>query len=550
MARPPDPVAPGTPLEALRGLFPAHIFAVEELAELVPLCRVLDLPAGHTLIREGSESDSQVYFLLSGAMSVHINGKFILRLSRPGDIVGEMSLISEARRSATVRTDEASRFLVMHSAPALAAEEPRYYKFRYYFSRMFNLILTEKLRATSGRAKLYQDALSRTLVVEEQLMGLEGQVARNLRQIQLYSHLVDGAMDAIVVVDLGGDVLQANPAMEQSFGLGPLAIGGRPLQGLIAWPAPLTWEEIARRADAGGWQGEVLLTPPGQPRIPADCVVSLVQEGSGERLGYSVILRDLRQRKAHEDEILRQRRELERAYQAQQELERLKSHFLTLVSHELRTPITSIQAYAESLERGLVDAEEQGEFIRTIHAEAQRLGGIVDKVLAITKLESGQMYLKFQPGILADIVGARVSMLKPRAAAKGLELAYGVESDRRETLFDADLLGEVVTQLVDNAIKFTARGAIRVSYETDDVCSHVCVQDTGQGFAAEQMGAPPSKFQRGPQDVGQNYGLGLGLPLCYLILKAHSGELKIESTPGQGSSVSLTVPHEAGASSP
>ncbi|MDH4120908.1 MAG: ATP-binding protein [Deltaproteobacteria bacterium] len=149
-------------LSILRGLTPFAPFTDEELSYLLPFCHIINLAEQDELIREGEPSDNKAYFLLTGEVSVYVNGKFILTLRRPGDIVGEMSLVSDEPRSATVRANMPSRFLMM--APPLGPAENdnetlQSYRLRYYFSRMFSNILTEKLRITSDRAKMYEDAL-------------------------------------------------------------------------------------------------------------------------------------------------------------------------------------------------------------------------------------------------------------------------------------------------------------------------------------------------------------------------------------------------------
>jgi PAS domain S-box-containing protein len=534
------------PLEALRSLLPDGAFGPAELAELTPLCSVQHYPIGHVLLREGEPSDGRVYFLLEGGVTVSLEGKFILRLTGHGGIVGEMALISPADRAATVKTEQPSVCLVMDAGQALQTEAKGSFKFRYYFGHLCNLILNEKLRATGERARLYEDAILHSRDVEEESASLHELVARNLAQLRLYSHVVESARDAVVITDLEGRILQANPALQQSFGIAQKAFQGRRITELLGWgsTSEQAWAELRKQLEVGGWQGETLVSPlEGEP-IPAHCTMSLVQDEKGQSLGYSVLLRDIRAEKAYQNRILLQSRQLERALGSVQELDRIKSHFLTLVSHELRTPITVILAYSETVVGGMAEPQQYQEFFGAIHSEARHLSEMVDKVLAITKLESGQMLLNFQPASLAELVRGQVAMHRSKGQLKNLTMEFEGPEAGAQTVFDPDKIGEAVHQILDNAVKYTERGGIRVTLEQNPRQSLLRIADTGKGIPEDIVRSIFRKFEREENAEHHSSGLGLGLPLCYLIVKAHSGDLQIASRPGEGTTVVLSLPNQ------
>jgi PAS domain S-box-containing protein len=538
-----------TPLQALRVILPATAFSDAELGELAQRCSLLDLEAQRVLIREGEPSDNKVYFLLEGSVSVSIQSRFILRLQKRGDSIGEMGLISAAPRSATVTTDCRAQLLVID---ALLQERPAPdgdYKLRYSLSRVFNAILTEKLRSTSDRARLYEDMANRSQAEEQQRFLLEQEIASYLQQISLYSHLVNSAHDAILIADEQGRILNANRALTARFGIETDAVIGIEVGTLFGMPngEPGNWESISARSRQDGWQGEIVLYHPTQGAIPADCSISTVDDPEHALLAYSVILRDIRERKGLEAETRRQAAELEHAYGQLRELDRAKSSFLSLVSHQLRTPISSILAYSELLlTEGMVEPEEREPFVSVIHKEAGKLSEMVNKVLAISKMETGQMLFNFAEENLEELVRLVAAMYRERAKAGGLTLDVDIPAPLRPVVCDADTLREAIGQLLDNALRYTEAGSIRVEATQALDRSLIRVIDTGKGIEGLEIDSLLETFGRGGAVNIGPHGLGLGLPLCYLVVKAHSGTLSLKSRGEIGTEATIEFPMQPG----
>jgi PAS domain S-box-containing protein len=543
----PAVAAPTEVLPALRLLLPFDEFNEAEIQELARVCELVAADAGQVLLREGRTSDGRLWFILTGSVSVTIGERFILGLRRLGDLFGEMSIINDEPHSATVTAGEPSRFLVMSALDTPAEGQGEPLRARSYFSRLFSAILADKLRLTSQRAKLYEDAILQVRDAERQTLDLEGQVARNVQQLRVFSHLVESAHDAIILTDPEGKITLANASLERSFGIAPEQVTGLQISTLlgVAASGPGSWQEIAQLAAQQGWQREmtVLGNREAGP-IPAECTVSPVRDANREHLAYAVILRDIRARRAYEERILAQSEELGRANRELREIDRLKTNFLSLVSHELRTPISSILAYAETLNtEGMVAPEEREGFIATIHKEATRLSELVSKVLAISKLESGQMPFAFQQESLAAQIALVTTMVRQRAEGRHLMLAVELPERPQPSRFDPDRIRDVLHYLLDNAMRYTERGAIRVILRQTEQESVITVSDTGPGIAPELLPRVFDKFARADHTVDAQQGLGLGLPLCYQIVKAHAGTIGIECLPGQGTSVTIRLPH-------
>ena len=252
--------------------------------------------------------------------------------------------------------------------------------------------------------------------------------------------------------------------------------------------------------------------------------------------------------------LARNSEDLQRAYGdlaiAHQELlsvDEMKTNFLANVSHELRTPLTSIRSFSELL-LSYDDPAVREEFLQIINAESERLTRLVNDVLDITKIESG--YMEWQmatvdlPGLLRD--AARVA--EPTMAERGLCFLQEIAPDLPPVYGDHDRLQQVLANLLNNAMKFTPAGTIRLGAAVVGAEARVFVADTGVGVPAEDQERIFEKFQQvGATLTDKPQGTGLGLAICRDIIAHHKGRLWVQSRPGEGSTFTFALPATAAA---
>ncbi|MBI5564734.1 MAG: response regulator [Chloroflexi bacterium] len=236
-------------------------------------------------------------------------------------------------------------------------------------------------------------------------------------------------------------------------------------------------------------------------------------------------------------------RELTEANQRLQELDRLKDQFVSNVNHELRSPLTSIKLYLELLEVGKPEKREQ--YVKVLQREANRLQNLIEDMLNLARLDLQAVPLHLEPidvqAMLEELVADRATL----AAASGLTLTYARETEARLAFGDDQLLSQVATNLLANAINYTPRdGAVSVvvalSQRDDGEWLTFTVRDNGRGISAEDLPHLFERFYRG--EVGRTSGAagtGLGLAICHDIVERLGGQITVESAPEQGTTFTV-----------
>ncbi len=227
--------------------------------------------------------------------------------------------------------------------------------------------------------------------------------------------------------------------------------------------------------------------------------------------------------------------------------------FLADVSHELRTPIAALRTFNELLEEGTVtDEDTRREFIEQSRQQIERLDWLSTNLLELSKLDSGLVLLDLRPDDLRAVVESAVAQAQPSAQRKGLTLVSDVPDEPLRQRHDPQRLGQVLSNLIGNAIKFTpAGGRVEVHLAPTPSGAELSVRDTGVGIPPSELPHIFERFYRGPSgNEARAAGSGLGLSIVRSIVDMHHGRVTVSSAPGQGTEMTVTLPRDISVSSP
>ena len=357
------------------------------------------------------------------------------------------------------------------------------------------------------------------------------------------------ALDCIVTIDQQSAILEFNPAAERTFGYTREQAVGRSMPELLM---PIQYREahrtgLARYLQTGagpvlGNRIEITALHAGGHEFPIELAINRIPSAEGPAL-FTAYLRDITERKQHEDALRTAQAASEAANQA-------KSQFLASMSHELRTPLNAIIGYSEMLQE---EVEELGAGslrgdLQKIHTAGKHLLELINEVLDLSKIEAGRMELYQEDFDVAEVVREIAGAVQPLVLKNDNRLAVECAPDTGLMHADSTKFRQSVLNLLSNSCKFTENGTITLSAAR----SHrgaagdwlvLNVSDTGIGISPEKLEQLFEPFSQGDASTSRHYGgTGLGLALSRRFSRLMGGDITARSEEGQGSTFSIELP--------
>lgn len=349
--------------------------------------------------------------------------------------------------------------------------------------------------------------------------------------------------DALLISDARGAIRITSAASRKFFG--DTAFQGKQFIEVVRNSEFIKLLDDVRREHQPG-SAEFTLEHPEERHCVAR--VSPLSYAAGEVSGYVAIFHDITQLK---------------------KLEQVRKDFVANISHEIKTPITAIQGFAETLLDGALDDKKNAQsFLETMLSNSRRVNSLVDDLLTISKIELGVITVAKTLVALEDVADPVLAMLMSKATEKNIALTTVIPSDLGAIMADRDRLIQILTNLVDNAIKFTPEGgSVRIAAQRVDCskykthgpkevnlglralspepggdCVEIAVEDTGIGIAEKHLSRLGERFYRVDTARSRNMGgTGLGLAIVKHLVKAQGWDMRIESTLGKGTAVRIIL---------
>jgi signal transduction histidine kinase len=282
-------------------------------------------------------------------------------------------------------------------------------------------------------------------------------------------------------------------------------------------------------------------------------VMALLNYRAGKRVIAEVRLLT-EQLQSEKKRLLQMVRELDGARMSADNANRAKSEFLASMSHELRTPLNAILGFSEIIKDelfGPVGMHQYVDYANDVHKSGQHLLDLINDVLDLSKIQAGRVDLREESVDLSELLADAISLTRERALKGGVSLVSNAPPSGPFVTADRRLIKQILLNLLSNAIKFTPQGGtVTGTTFSDGHGIGIAIQDTGIGMTREDIVKAMQLYGQVDSKISRKHkGTGLGLPISQSLAELHDGKLAIDSEPGQGTTITLTLPASRAASS-
>ncbi len=378
------------------------------------------------------------------------------------------------------------------------------------------------------------------------------QLAESHRQIT--DAVIDSIPSGIVILDPSGNIRQANKSFIKGATLHSTDFAGKPFSDIFPqWELENTGDIISKvlRTATPYHNDRIYYSTPDSPTLTVfNAHVFPLFDNHGTPAAALIILDFLTDKILLEEHLMHANEELMRANV-------VKSEFLSVVSHELRTPLTLIKMYSAMMAELRLGplTDRQAKAVEVMNRRCENLNNLINDLLDLSRIESGRMEINLEKIPLPGLISEIATLYEPKAHSAGLQFHASCPPHLPPVSIDRDKIGRVFINLLDNALKFTEKGSISLSVDTDPQdprFARIAISDSGLGIPDEYHHKIFDKFfQIDASDTRKHGGTGLGLSIAREITTLHQGRLwLLSSTETSGSTFAFTIPFADPADTP
>ncbi|MBN1279677.1 MAG: PAS domain S-box protein [Chlorobiaceae bacterium] len=408
-------------------------------------------------------------------------------------------------------------------------------------NRLFEVILTDKQgRSVPAEVSSARIDFSGRPCVIATVRDISSR-KRSEEQINKITTALHQSPAVVVMTNAAGEIEYVNPRFTELTGYTPAEVYGknpRILQsGTMSSDHYLRiWKTIL---SGKTWKGEFLNRKKNGDLYWETATIAPVMDDNGNITHYVAIKEDVTDKKRLWSELVAAKEKAEQS-------DRLKTAFLANMSHEIRTPMNGILGFSELLKDSLLSSSKKEEYIELILQSGRRMLCIINDLIDISKIETGEIIFHSSETSLHEVVMELKAFFAPQMQSKGLYLICGssMPPDESVILTDRNRLVQILTNLLQNALKYTTSGGVEFGYFRRDDALVIYVKDTGKGIPTHLHEKVFDRFHQGEaNDFVDNDGVGLGLSISKSLVEMLGGRLSLESRVGEGSLFSFALPY-------